>query len=114
MSVNPHPEKGPRPPRGDHAQGERTDAESPERVASAGDRAHGTHGKGGDEETLIDEQAVDTGDDKQLRTAGGGGNKAPEPNAFRENSEGRMGGPGWGSEGAGGSSVDRRPKDSNA
>ena len=114
MSDRPQPEKGPRPPRGDHAQGERIDAEAPERVASAESRAHGTHGKGDDRERLLDEQAVDTGDDPQLRNAGGGGNRAPEPNAFRENSEGRMGGPGWGSEGAGGSSVDRRPNDRSA
>ena len=80
----------------------------------ASQKAHGTHGKGFSDEQLVDEQAVDTGDDKQLRTAGGGGNKAPEPNAFRENSEGRMGGPGWGNEAAGGSSVDRRPTDGNA
>ena len=115
MSVNPgNDKKGPRPPRGDHATGERTDEESPVRQPSAGAHAHGTHGKGGSDEQLNDPQAVDTSDDKQLRTAGGGGNQPPEPNAFRENSEGRMGGPGWGSEAAGGSSVDRRPKDSNA
>ncbi|MGZ8375757.1 MAG: hypothetical protein ACXWZS_00515 [Gemmatirosa sp.] len=113
MSVNPNPEKGPRPPRGDHAVGERNDAESPERVASADARAHGAHGKGGGEEQLNDEQAVDTGDNRQLRTAGGGGDKAPDPKKFRENSEGRMGGPGWGNEQAGGSSVDRRPDQSN-
>ena len=51
MSDRPQPEKGPRPPRGDHAQGERIDAEAPERVASAESRAHGTHGKGGEPES---------------------------------------------------------------
>ncbi len=76
-------------------------------------RAHGTHGKGFSDEELFDEQAVDTGDDAQLRRAGGGGDQPPEPNAFRENSEGRMGGPGWGNEQAGGASVDRRPKNPN-
>lgn len=82
---------------------------------SQGDRAHGTHGKGfTDESRRADEQAVDTGDDPQLRTAGGGGDRAPDPRKFVENSEGRMGGPGWGNEQAGGSSVDRRPRDGSA
>jgi hypothetical protein len=75
------------------------------------ERAHGTHGKGFMDEQLVDEQAVDTGDDPQLRTAGGGGDQAPDPNKMRENSAGRMGGPGWGNEQAGGSAVDRRPPD---
>lgn len=79
------------------------------------ERAHGTHGKGFmDERRRDDEQAVDSGDDAQLRTAGGGGDQAPDPQKFRENSEGRMGGPGWGNEAAGGSSVDRRPREGNA
>ena len=79
------------------------------------ERAHGTHGKGFmDEARRDDEQAVDTGDDPQFRTAGGGGDQAPDPNRMRENSEGRMGGPGWGNEQAGGSSVDRRPRDGSA
>lgn len=79
------------------------------------ERAHGTHGKGFMDETRRDdEQAVDTGDDPQLRTAGGGGDQAPDPQKFRENSPGRMGGPGWGNESAGGSSVDRRPRDGSA
>ena len=77
----------------------------------ADSKAHGAHGKGRNEERLIDEQATDTGDDAQLRRAGGGGDRAPEPNAFRENAPGRMGGAGWGSEAAGGSVVDRRPPD---
>jgi hypothetical protein len=33
---------------------------------------------------------------------------------MRDNSAGRMGGPGWGSEQVGGSTVDRRRDDSNA
>lgn len=78
------------------------------------ERAHGTHGKGFSDERLLDAQAVDTGDDPQLRRAGGGGDQAPDPNRMRENSEGRMGGPGWGNEQAGGSSVDRRPRDGSA
>ena len=81
---------------------------------SAASKAHGTHGRGGTEEGLLDEQAVDTGDDAQLRRAGGGGDQPPSPTKMRDNSAGRMGGPGWGSEAAGGSSVDRRPDDSNA
>ena len=81
---------------------------------SAADRAHGTHGRGDAEERLVDEQAVDTGDDPQLRRAGGGGDQPPSPTKMRDNAEGRMGGPGWGSEAAGGSSVDRRRDDSNA
>lgn len=72
-------------------------------------RAHGAHGKGFSDEELLDEQATDTGDSAQLRTAGGGGDNPPEPNAFRENSPGHMGGAGWGSEQVGGSTVDRRP-----
>jgi endonuclease-3 len=76
------------------------------------ERAHGTHGKGFMDERMVDdEQATDTGDDPQLRTAGGGGDDAPDPQRFRENSAGRMGGPGWGSEQVGGSVVDRRPPD---
>ena len=80
---------------------------------SAASKAHGTHGRGGSEEELLDEQAVDTGDDAQLRRAGGR-DEPPSPTRMRDNASGRMGGPGWGSEGAGGSSVDRRPDDSNA
>lgn len=76
---------------------------------SADARAHGAHGKGFSNERLVDEQATDSGDEAQLRTAGGGGDQAPDPDAFRANSEGRMGGPGWGNEQAGGSTVDRRP-----
>jgi hypothetical protein len=150
MSVKPHPEDGPQPPRGDHApdQGERISADDRERLQRVHadpeqlnqesreqgarraegvndpsharqqpeDRAHGRHGKGFGDESVPpqDEQATDTGDDRQLRTAGGGGNQPPEPNAFRENSEGRMGGAGWGSEQVGGSTVDRRPDSRNA
>ena len=115
-----------------HADPEQINAEAREQAARRGSvedavndpghyrlrpeqRAHGTHGKGfSDEARVDDEQAVDTGDDPQLRTAGGGGDQAPDPNRFRENSEGRMGGPGWGNEQAGGSSVDRRPRDGGA
>ena len=76
------------------------------------ERAHGTHGKGFTDERMIDdEQATDTGDDPQLRTAGGGGDDAPDPQRFRDNSAGRSGGAGWGSEQVGGSVVDRRPPD---
>jgi hypothetical protein len=80
---------------------------------SAASKAHGTHGRGGTEEELLDEQAVDTGDDPQFRRAGGGGDQPPSPTKMRDNSAGRMGGPGWGNAQAGGSSVDRRPDDSN-
>jgi hypothetical protein len=78
---------------------------------SAGSKTHGTHGKGRNEEVLSDEQATDTGDDAQLRRAGGGGDRAPSPQKFRDNAAGHMGGAGWGSEAVGGSSVDRRPPD---
>ena len=81
---------------------------------SAASKAHGAHGRSGSEESLLDEQATDTGDDPQLRRAGGGGDQPPSPTKMRDNSEGRMGGPGWGSEGVGGSTVDRRRDDSNA
>ena len=77
---------------------------------SAASRAHGTHGKGKDEELLTDPQATDTGDDAQLRRAGGR-NEAPDPQKFRDNAAGHMGGPGWESEQVGGSTVDRRPPD---
>ena len=81
-------------------------------LLSAEERAHGAHGKGFmDEQRADDEQATDTGDDAQLRRAGGGGDQAPDPNKFRENAAGRMGGAGWGSEQVGGSVVDRRPPD---
>jgi hypothetical protein len=81
---------------------------------SAASKGHGAHGRGRNEESLVDEQAVDTGDDPQLRRAGGGGDQPPSPTKMRDNSEGRMGGPGWGSEAAGGSAVDRRRDDSSA
>ncbi len=77
---------------------------------SAEERAHGSHGKGFmDEKRTDDEQATDTGDDAQLRRAGGGGDQAPDPQRFRENAAGHMGGAGSGSEQVGGSVVDRRP-----
>ena len=79
---------------------------------SAESKAHGAHGRGDNEERRDDEQATDTGDNPQLRRAGGGGDRAPTPDAFREQSTGNMGGSGWGSEAAGGSVVDRRPDDS--
>jgi len=79
---------------------------------SAEERAHGAHGQGFmDEKRAGDEQATDTGDDAQLRRAGGGGDQAPDPNRFRENAAGHMGGAGWGSEQVGGSVVDRRSPD---
>jgi endonuclease-3 len=79
------------------------------------DRAHGTHGKGfSDEARADDEVAVDSGDDPQFRRGGAGRNEAPDPKKFADNAEGRMGGPGWGSEQVGGSTVDRRPNDSHA
>jgi hypothetical protein len=58
-----------------------------------------------------DEVAVDTGDDRQARLGGAGPHDAPDPAKFEQNATGRMGGPGWGSEAAGGSAVDRRPAD---
>jgi len=79
------------------------------------DRAHGAHGKGfSDESRQDDEVAVDSGDDPQFRRGGAGRDEAPDPAKFAKNSEGRMGGPGWGSESVGGSAVDRRPNDSHA
>jgi hypothetical protein len=80
---------------------------------SAASKSHGVHGRGGSGENLLDEQAVDTGDDQQLRRSGGR-DEPPSPARMRDNSEGRMGGPGWGNEQAGGSAVDRRRDDSNA
>ena len=77
---------------------------------SAADKAHGTRGKGDAEEVLSDPQATDTGDDAQLRRTGAR-DEPPSPERMRENSTGRMGGAGWGSEQVGGSSVDRRPPD---
>jgi hypothetical protein len=75
------------------------------------ERAHGTHGKGfSDEARLDDEVAVDSGDDPQFRRGGAGRDEAPDPTKFAKNAEGRMGGPGWGSESVGGSAVDRRPE----
>ena len=81
---------------------------------SAASKTHGAHGKGRDDELLVDEQATDTGDSPQLRRAGGGGDQAPDPNKFRERSAGNMGGAGWGSESVGGSVVHRRPDDSRS
>ena len=51
---------------------------------SAADRAHGTHGRGRTEEKRVDEPVVDPGVERGL------------------------GEPGWGSEGSGGSSIDKR------
>ena len=51
---------------------------------SAADRAHGTHGRGRTEEQRVDEPVVDPGVERGL------------------------GEPGWGSEGSGGSSIDKR------
>jgi endonuclease-3 len=92
------------------------DVRNPEHYQlSPEERAHGTHGKGfSDEARLDDEVAVDSGDDPQFRRGGAGRNEAPDPKQFAENAEGRMGGPGWGSEQVGGSTVDRRPNDSHA
>jgi hypothetical protein len=82
---------------------------------SAESRAHGAHGKGfSDEKRADDEVAVDSGDDPQFRRGGAGRDEAPDPKKFADNAEGRMGGPGWGSESVGGSAVDRRPNDSHA
>lgn len=61
---------------------------------SAADRAHGTHGKGDSREVLHDtpnSSAADGSHDSAIREAGVEGGSA-----------------GWGSEGAGGSEVDRR------
>jgi hypothetical protein len=92
------------------------DVQNPEHYKlSPEERAHGTHGKGfSDEARLDDEVAVDSGDDPQFRRGGAGRNEAPDPTKFADNAEGRMGGPGWGSESVGGSTVDRRPNDSHA
>jgi hypothetical protein len=129
MTVHPHPGAGPAPERGDHnlegaqraAAGEREidrpASEQPGGVGGTGGaaaHAHGTHGKGDSRESLNDEVAVDTGDDPQSRHGGAGPDEAPDPTKFAKNSVGRMGGPGWGSEAAGGSAVDRRPNDKSA
>ncbi len=92
------------------------DVRNPEHYQlSPEERAHGTHGKGfSDEARLDDEVAVDSGDDPQFRRGGAGRNEAPDPAKFADQAEGRMGGPGWGSEQVGGSTVDRRPNDSHA
>ena len=89
------------------------DVRNPEHYkVSPESRAHGTHGKGfSDEGRADDEVAVDTGDDRQARLGGAGPHDAPDPTKFEQNATGRMGGPGWGSEAAGGSAVDRRPAD---
>jgi len=66
------------------------DANDPNKYReSAADRAHGTHGRGRTEERRVDEPVVEPGVNDGL------------------------GAPGWGSEAAGGSSIDkRRPKKS--
>ena len=61
------------------------DANDPNKYReSAADKAHGTHGRGRAEEKRIDDAAVEPGVDRVL------------------------GAPGWGSESAGGSSIDKR------
>lgn len=92
------------------------DVRNPEHYKlSPEERAHGTHGKGFvDEGRANDEVAVDSGDDPQFRHGGASPNEAPDPKKFADQSAGRMGGPGWGSESVGGSAVDRRPNDSHA
>ncbi|HEY0780340.1 MAG TPA: hypothetical protein VGD56_20455 [Gemmatirosa sp.] len=92
------------------------DVQNPEHYRLAPeDRAHGTHGKGfSDENRANDEVAIDSGDDPQFRHGGASPDEAPDPTKFAKNSDGRMGGPGWGNEQVGGSTVDRRPNDSHA
>ena len=118
MTVNPkhaNPD-APGPDRGDHTFQDARDQNAGQGATpeSAASKAHGTHGKGDAREVLEDEVAVDSGDDPQFRRGGAGRDEAPDPAKFAKNSEGRMGGAGWGSEGVGGSSVDRRPDDSGA
>jgi hypothetical protein len=67
----------------------------------AADRAHGTHGRGGEEEVLDTNPPVDPGFDPKRQK--------PDPAKFAENLEGHMGAPGFGQEQSGGSSVDQRP-----
>jgi hypothetical protein len=64
------------------------DANDPNKYReSASDRAHGTHGRGRTEERRLDEPVVDPGTESGLSE------------------------PAWGSEGSGGSAIDkRRPK----
>ena len=67
----------------------------------ADDRAHGTHGRGGEEEKLDTQPAVDPGINPQT--------KGMSPEKFEEGVEGRMGAPGFGQEATGGSAIDQRP-----
>lgn len=108
MSVHPHPERGPKPERADHAP------EQPSRMSDADhDRLRRVHADPDQinreaaeqrtDERRDDEVPVDTGDDARAQV--------PNPKSMRDNATGHLGGPGWGSEAAGGSAVDRRPPD---
>lgn len=122
MPVHPHPNAGPAPERGDHNLEGAGQAASGESTAGTGHMpnpgdgstdgasvfAHGTHGQGDSREAMNDEKAVDSGDREQSRHGGAGPDDAPDPAKFGKQLDGRMGGPGWGSESAGGSAVDRR------
>ena len=72
----------------------------------ADDRAHGTHGRGGEEEKLDTQPPTDPGFDRKLQNS--------DAASFAENVEGRMGAPGFGQEATGGSSIDQRPDKSKS
>jgi hypothetical protein len=71
--------------------------DKPHHETGAADRAHGTHGKGDAREERLDDAVVEPGNSADVE-------------AQRKFVEGRMGDPQWGSEGSGGSTVDKRPE----
>ena len=72
--------------------------DKPHYQTGAADKAHGTHGRGDGREERLDEAQVEPGNTADVEKEG-------------KWKEGRMGDAGWGSEGSGGSSIDKRGKD---
>ena len=72
----------------------------------AADKAHGTHGRGGEEERLDTNPPTEPGFDRKLT------NSSPEN--FEKNVEGRSGAPAFGQEASGGSAIDMRPDKSKS
>lgn len=84
--------------------------EYPNTGETAADHAHGTHGKGDGREKLQDEARV--------KSSSQGDHESPRAEEHlasrerdREAKTGQMGDAGWGSEGSGGSVIDRRSPD---
>ena len=75
----------------------------------ADSKAHGTHGKGDSREQFLDDRRVEPGNQRAAQAGEGGAN----PQKLADTLTGELGDAGWGSAGAGDSSIDTRsPKKS--